>query len=270
MEISRISFEKLQNTRDLGQFTTQDGRKIRPRRLLRSGSLNRLSLEDRAILQNDYQLKLVLDFRTATEKGGEPDTKIHGVTYEWLPILDEETIGISRETEESADGLQMLADFLMRPGFNAKEYMTNTYLALVKSSFSRRQYRKFFDILLDAPEDGAVLWHCSAGKDRVGIGTALLLSALGVAREDIIDDYLATNTFYADTLNQMIAVLTEKAGTKEIIPSIDAFFSVQPQYIECVFDCIDREFSGIDAFLEQEMGLDEQRRTALQDKYLTK
>ena len=68
MEISRIAFEQLQNTRDLGQFTMMDGRRIRPRHLLRSGNLHALSLEDRAILQNDYQLKTVIDFRTETER----------------------------------------------------------------------------------------------------------------------------------------------------------------------------------------------------------
>lgn len=270
MEISRISFEKLNNTRDLGQFTTEDGRRIRPRRLLRSGNLHSLSLEDRAILQNDYQLKIVVDFRTETEKDAEPDTKIGKVQYEWLPILDEATMGISREQESSKDGLKMLADFLMRPGFDAKEYMKNTYKQLVLSDFSRKQYRRFFDILMDAPEDGAVLWHCSAGKDRVGIGTALLLTALGVPREDIIDDYLATNTFYSDTLNRMIGVMTEKAGTKDIIPKVDAFFSVSPVYIEAVFDIIQDDFGGIDAFLENEMGLTQERRTALKEKYLLK
>ena len=168
MDISRITFEQLKNTRDLGQFTAMDGRRIRPRHLLRSGNLHALSLEDRAILQNDYQIKTVIDFRTETEREHEPDTKISGVTYHWIPILDEATMGITHE-ESGKSGMEQLISLLMNEGFDAKQYMIATYRQLVNNSYSRGHYRRFFDILLTAPTDGAVLWHCSAGKDRVGI-----------------------------------------------------------------------------------------------------
>ena len=156
MEISRIAFEQLQNTRDLGQFTMMDGRRIRPRHLLRSGNLHALSLEDRAILQNDYQLKTVIDFRTETEREHEPDTKISGVTYHWVPILDEATMGITHE-ESGKSGMEQLISLLMNEGFDAKQYMIATYRQLVNNSYSRGHYRRFFDILLTAPTDGAVL-----------------------------------------------------------------------------------------------------------------
>lgn len=263
MEISRIAFEQLINTRDLGQFTTTDGKKIRPRHLLRSGNLHALSLEDRAILQNDYQLKTVIDFRTETEREHEPDTKMNGVTYHWIPILDEATMGITREEEGSARGLEQLKAQLLDKSFDAKQYMIETYRQLVRSSYSRGQYRRFFDTLLSAPTDGAILWHCSAGKDRVGIATYLLLCALGVSPETASEDYLATNTFYSDALNAMIAHLTEQTGSKDIIPKIDALFSVSGEYLEAVLREIETKFGGMDAFLEREMGLDAEKREAL-------
>lgn len=268
MDISRIAFEKLQNTRDLGQFVTVEGQRIKPRRLLRSGSLNDLNLEDRAILQNDYQLRTVIDLRTQTERDGEPDSKISHVAYHWIPILDEDTIGISQEKCSSMDGMSQLAIFLMQENFDVKQYMVQTYRHLIASAYSRGQYRKFFDILLSAPEDGALLWHCSAGKDRAGIATALVLYALGVAPDTIEEDYLATNTFYTESINKLIAVLTEKAGTKDIIPQVYAFFSVAPEYLDAVLRIIQTEFGGMDVFLEQEMGLDAEKRQALRTKFL--
>lgn len=267
MEISRIAFEQLQNTRDLGQFTMMDGRRIRPRHLLRSGNLHALSLEDRAILQNDYQLKTVIDFRTETEREHEPDTKISGVTYHWVPILDEATMGITHE-ESGKSGMEQLISLLMNEGFDAKQYMIATYRQLVNNSYSRGHYRRFFDILLTAPTDGAVLWHCSAGKDRVGIATYLLLCALGISPETAAEDYLATNTFYSDTLNAVIAQLTEQTGNRDIIPGIDALFSVKSDYLDAVIHEIQTKFGGMDAFLEHEMGLDEQKRAALCSLYL--
>ncbi|MDO5548018.1 MAG: tyrosine-protein phosphatase [Eubacteriales bacterium] len=270
MEISRIAFEQLKNTRDLGQFTTIDGRTICPRRLLRSGNLHNLSLEDRAILQNDYQLKTVIDFRTETERHSEPDTKIGNVIYHWIPILDEATMGITGDGAKEKDGLQQLRAVLMDQQFDAKQYMIHTYRQLILSSYSRNQYRKFFQLLLTAPTDGAILWHCSAGKDRVGIATFLLLCALGVAEEIAAEDYLATNTFYADSLNQMIAQMVEMTGSKDIIPKIDAMFSVSPDYLNAVRQEIQTKFGGLDAFLEHEIGLDMASRTALQDLFLKK
>lgn len=268
MEISRIAFEKLQNTRDLGQFITVDGQRIRPRRLLRSGNLHDLSLEDRAILQNDYQLRVVIDFRTETERSSEPDTKIGSVEYLWIPILDESTLGITRESETQQSGQDQLISLLKNAKFDAKAYMTDIYRQLVRNESSRSQYRRFFDTLLSAPEDGAVLWHCSAGKDRVGIATVLLLSALGVAQDVVTEDYLATNSFYQETLFQIIAQLTQKAGTKDIIPQIDAFFSVAPEYLDAVREEIDVHFGGMDAFLDQEMGLNQANRTQLREQFL--
>lgn len=268
MDISRIAFEKLQNTRDLGQFTTTEGQKIKPRRLLRSGSLNDLNLEDRAILQNDYQLRTVIDFRTQTERDGEPDSKIAHVEYHWIPILDEDTIGISQDECNTMDGLAQLAAFLMRDNFDVKQYMIETYRHLVASEYCRAQYRKFFDILLTASDEGALLWHCSAGKDRAGIASVFVLYALGVDPAVIEEDYLATNTFYSETLNKLIAVLTEKAGTKDIIPKVYDFFSVAPDYLETVLGVIRTDFGGMDAFLEHEMGLTAEKRQALQDKFL--
>lgn len=270
MEISRIPFEQLKNTRDLGQFTTMDGHSIRLRHLLRSGSLYNLSLEDRAILQNDYQLKTVIDFRTETERNSEPDPKIGNVDYHWIPILDEATMGITRENAGGKDGLQQLAALLMDNRFNAKQYMIDTYRQLVLSSYSRSQYRKFFQILLTAPTDGAILWHCSAGKDRAGIATFLLLCALGVSEDIAAEDYLATNTFYADSLNQIIAKMVEQLGSKDIIPKIDAMFSVSADYLSAVRNEIQAKFGGLEPFLEHEMGLDAANRTALQDLFLMK
>lgn len=268
MDISRIAFEKLHNTRDLGQFTTAEGQKIKPRRLLRSGSLNDLNLEDRAILQNDYQLRTVVDFRTQTERDGEPDSKIAHVEYHWIPILDESTIGISQEECSTMDGMSQLAAFLMQDNFDVKQYMMQTYRQLVASEHCRTQYRKFFDVLLDASDEGALLWHCSAGKDRAGIASVLVLYALGVDPAVIEEDYLATNTFYTDALNKLIAVLTDKAGTKDIIPKVYDFFSVAPEYLDTVLSVIRTEFGGMDAFLEQEMGLTPERRQALKEKFL--
>ena len=94
---------------------------------------------------------------------------------------------LTQKSEE--DMMKLLVQQMSTSEKAAEEYMAGLYRNLVMDPFSRQQYRKFFGILLDQKE-GAVLWHCSAGKDRVGVGTALLLSALGIPRETILADYM--------------------------------------------------------------------------------
>ena len=98
-EIQRIELEGLVNTRDLGGFETVDGRKIRPGRLIRSGELYDATSEDIKKLTQQYHLKTIVDFRTETERAGRPDPDIEGVRYIFNPILNEETMGITREKE---------------------------------------------------------------------------------------------------------------------------------------------------------------------------
>ena len=67
--------------------------------------------------------------------------------------------------------------------------------AAAVSADAAAHYGAFLSLLLDEDNNGSVLWHCSAGKDRVGLGTALLLSVLGVPRELILEDFAASGIF---------------------------------------------------------------------------
>lgn len=145
--------------------------------------------------------------------------------------------------------------------------MAGLYRNLVMDPFSRQQYRKFFDILL-AQEEGAVLWHCSAGKDRVGVGTALLLSALNVPRETILADYMMVNTFTADVVEGHLEKLKERLQNPQLIDCLRELMQVQESYLIRVFQAIEETYGTMDAFLEKEMGLDEERRERLREMYL--
>ena len=101
---ARIPLQSLPNTRDLGALATKDGRHILPRRLLRSGNLYHMSLQDQDTLLDEYHLSTVVDFRTRMEVLEKPDTVLEGVEYHEISIVDEETLGITR----SGNLLEML------------------------------------------------------------------------------------------------------------------------------------------------------------------
>lgn len=261
--IRRIPLEKLPNTRDLGGLPAAGGRQICPHRLLRSGALLWSSAADRAILLEEYGLKTVIDFRTALEREEKPDPKLEGVENIWNPILEEAVMGITREETGEKRGLvQQVLEQTGGDGRGPEEYMRNMYRNLVDEAYSRRQYRKFFEILL-RQEEGAVLWHCTAGKDRVGVATALLLAALGTSREEILADYIKTNEFNAAEVEDILEKVKE-----EYRSAVRLLFVVKASYLESVFDRIEQAYGGMDAFLQKEMGLTPDRLDRLQEMYL--
>lgn len=267
MDIQRISLERLKNTRDLGGFKTADGRRIKPGRLIRSGELSNASASDIQVLVQKYGLCKIVDFRTAAERAQNPDPEILGVEYIVNPIVREETLGITRQEEGMPDGMAQMAALVASGDFDSKSYMAGIYRKVVSDEYSRAQYRRFFEILLENMS-GAVLWHCSAGKDRVGVGTALLLTAFGVPENVIIEDYMKVNEFVADDIEHMITSILKGNDNPVYREHLRTMFMVDASYIKSVFEMIDTQWGSRMTFLEKEMGLDGRRIEALRENYL--
>ena len=108
---------------------------------------------------------------------------------------------------------QKLAD-----GDDAEDQMKKVYRHFVESPHARKQYRHFFDLVLENAEAGATLFHCTAGKDRTGFGAFLLLSLLEVDQSTIKQDYLATNRYLGpflkeSFLDESLAAIKKEFGT---------------------------------------------------------
>lgn len=266
MDIQRIQLQQLANTRDLAGMPAEGQRAIRAGRLLRSGELWGASPEDVRRLQTEHNLRVVVDFRTLKEQQERPDPAISGVRYISLPILSNEAMGVTHEKKADQDVMKMLMGSLEKVEFDSEAYMAGLYRKMLESDFSRNQYGEFFKILLQC-EDGAVLWHCTAGKDRAGVGAALVLEALGTPREQIMQDFLMTNAFTENTRAQQMARIRERTGSEAAAKQLEILFSVHPSYLEAVWKAIDTEFGGSAAFLQQEMGVGEPERQRLLQLY---
>lgn len=266
MKSNRIPLAGLRNTRDLGGFCTRDGRRVREHRCIRSGELSAMTEEDGKILLKEYGLRTVVDFRTETERAEKPDPVLPGVRYIHNPILREQTLGITRERPN--DGV--IASFLgamNSEGFTGSSYMAGIYASIVSEPYSQQQYGRFFDLLL-TQEEGAILWHCSAGKDRVGVGTVLFLTALGVPEEDAAADYLMTNAYLAEDIRQMVQSITASRGSDEGAEEIAALFSVNEAYMESVFRAMKETCGSTEGYLRQAIGLTEEKLERLKGLYL--
>lgn len=146
----RIKLEKLPNTRDLGGIKTIDGKKILPRRLIRSGTLYEATGEDIRILSHQCRLGTVIDFRTETEQRQKPDPKMPGIYNISNPILDEKTVGITFEEEEAEaeegerDAIKSILLHASSLGGKPETYVDRLYEDLVLNHHASDSYSRFF------------------------------------------------------------------------------------------------------------------------------
>jgi|GEM_PF-8100 len=266
--LGKIQLKGSGNTRDLGGYLSKDGRKIKPRKLIRSAELSALTESDIEILVNEYDLKVIIDFRTQREVLQKPDVTIEGARYIRNPIFDEKVLGVTREAvTEITNPVELMISYVCQMNGKILSQMESIYLGLVTNEYAINQYSKFFDILLDN-EEGAVLWHCSAGKDRVGFGTALLLSALGVELDTVIEDYLYTNDCVKEQNSVLMKAVSDITKDPEIQKGVEIVNTVHRNLLESTFAKIDKVYGSLESFLENQIGLSSDKIERLKDKYL--
>lgn len=266
---SLIRLTGVSNTRDLGGIQTVDGRTIRHKRLIRSGTLEKATREDIRILTEDYQMKTIIDFRNTIERMQRPDPQIEGVTVYVNPIMKDEVFGITHEEDGWKDKhpIEGLIRYCQGANNDAEGIIAKMYANYILNDFGIAQYRKFFRYLSEH-SNGAVLWHCTAGKDRVGTGTALLLSALGVDRKTILEDYLKTNLYVKEETDFLIQEAGKAGADKETLKAITVLLGVCREYMETVFATIEQYYGSMQNYLEKAMGLTNDKIVRLQEMYL--
>ncbi|KAA8997280.1 tyrosine-protein phosphatase [Affinibrenneria salicis] len=241
------------NFRDLGGNRAADGRRIRQGKLFRSGSLDLLSEADCRHLAG-VPVADVVDYRDPDEAAARPDILWSGARYHAVPanpLRHEVTANL-----ESLSAEQLAA-------FDARAFMLELYRRL---PFDNAAYRQLAS-LLRQPSQGALVQHCAVGKDRTGIGSALVLFALGADEQTVLEDYLLTQTtlapFRQQLLTQLSATLNDKA-----LRQFDWVLSVQEVFLMTALREIRARYDSIDNWLTVEYGLDSEARAGLQARYL--
>ncbi|WP_246173991.1 tyrosine-protein phosphatase [Paraburkholderia hayleyella] len=231
-----LPFERIGNLRDLGGLSAVDGQTIQKGRLFRSANPGLASPADIARLQT-FGLDVVVDFRTPEERSA--DEAPFAAAFVWLlePVLG-----------GNLSPVQLLPILKHSTPQDTEAMMTGFYRELPVA------YQAQFKALLTLGEQNrTLLYHCTAGKDRTGFATALLLSALGVAREAIFEDYLKSNRSNAAT----DSVMGERVAAAGLDPAVvQRLLSVQADYLQAALDVIDAQYGGIERYLRDTLQAD--------------
>jgi protein-tyrosine phosphatase len=231
------------NFRDLGGYVGHAGRAVRWRRLFRSDHLAGLTDGDKEHLAG-IGLARSFDFRGVAERAATP-YELSGLTQHSLaiePRVVQRIQGLVSQGESpSARTMALL--------------MQDLYRSFVDDQSHR--FAELFGHLLEADEP--VVFHCTAGKDRTGFAAALVLLALGVSHDDVMQDYLLTNQVFQPPIEPQSDLPAE---------ALQVLWQVQADFLEAAVQVIERDHGGLDRYLVERMGLGAAAQRRLRERYL--
>lgn len=249
-----VPLERGSNFRDLGGYVTADGRRVRWGKIYRSGAMPLLSDRDYDQL-GALRISSIIDLRSTDERQIAPDE------------LDDRTGAMFLSNDYSLR--KLMAGMATGNG----EYV---YRGIGKSLAP--QYRSIFRRLL--ANDGATMFHCSAGQDRTGVAAALILSALGVPRKTILADYHLSTQLRrpqyemppinpADWPGNPIVPYYVAGQSKPGGPKAEPLYSAKGiSHLVQFFEVIDQEYGSVEMYLQKELGITPLEIVQLKKNYL--
>ncbi|MBP6563175.1 MAG: tyrosine-protein phosphatase [Neisseriaceae bacterium] len=248
----------LVNFRALEGYVGHNGRALKPRTLLRSGELYQLDAADSLRLQQDYQLRTIVDFRGTQEVDTRPNTVIPHADYHHIDIM-QATAGHSASM---SDLMQSITHD------SAQQVMFDIYDTLVISPSAQQGYHDFIQLLL-AQKEGAVLFHCFAGKDRTGMAAAIVLQLLGVAEADIMADYLATNAQREQANAAIVAAAKGRGMDEDQLSALGQVLRVEADYLTHAFNSMQQHYGGFANYVLAALKLKPAEMSELRRRYLS-
>ena len=268
LERQLIGLKGVINARELGGYENKHDRVIKRCKLIRTGQLYSADTKDKKILNEDYNVGTIIDFRSEFETASQPDPPIFGARYYNLPVLalrftESDLQKIQRSSEENENGIRLM--LLAEAGMTAD---TAVYDRIMFGEPAKKAYKRFFELLLENDDEHSVLFHCTQGKDRTGIAAALLLTLLDVPDEIIMSDYLLTNSANARIIQSDIDAVMLHNADNGIIDSVRRMNGVSEYLIEYVLSKARVEYGSVRDFIKKTYELSEADIAELNQKYL--
>ncbi|MFE2021578.1 tyrosine-protein phosphatase [Streptomyces sp. NPDC059499] len=227
-----VQLEGAVNFRDAGGYRTADGHWVKMGEIYRSDALDKLTAADLAKLRR-LSIRTVYDLRTESERGGAPDRVPSGATHVVADVLAGSP-GFTTMPTTAAEATAMMVE--------GEKFM-------VSGDTAASAYRTVFSGIADDDAHG-VLFHCTAGKDRTGWANAALLTALGVPRNTVMADYLASNDYRAEANAAALASMPPQQA-EVYKPLLD----VRAEYLNSGFEEVTQAFGSFRTYEQRTLGM---------------
>ena len=240
-----VALQGASNFRDVGGVQTADGHRVRTGLVFRSDALAHLTDQDLEALRG-LKLHMVCDLRSEAERTAAPDRlpeQVEAIVADVTP--GSPAMGSPAQDRQAAEMFRALVA-------QGSDGMVQLYRRFVSTEPALAAYGKLFHRLAERSSLPTLL-HCTAGKDRTGWGAAVLQTMLGVPREVVMQDYLASNQ-HLESLNEAMKNRLPDPSYAEALKPI--LFN-QPAYLDAAFDEVDKRFGSFDAYLHQGLDLND-------------
>ncbi len=245
------------NFRDLGGYRSADGRSVKWGLLYRSNALDKLSEADQAYLER-LGLQRIVDFRAADETEDAPDRLAPPLATAVLHLpIEFKGLNVRQFRRRILHG-------------DTAGLRFDTLLVDANQAMVRQFSPVFRDWLHGLTADGGApqVFHCTAGKDRTGFAAAVLLLSLGVPRDTMMQDYLASNAYLEAANTRSMCLMRVFSLFRTDPASVRPLLIVEPQYLDSAFGAMQQDYGSIDGYLQQALGVDAAFRQQLRERFL--
>ena len=251
-EYRLLPMDGAHNTRELGGYKTIDGKSVKWGMLFRSDKLSGISKTDEEYLKK-LGISKIIDFRSEGEKAEDPDIIPAEIDYLEMPINVDGAMRPKIEAVLKGETDKEVKSFLI----DANREFVNDY---------RDVYENFLRSLID---DGTpTLFHCTAGKDRAGFAAAITLIALGVSKEDVIADYMKTNAFTKERIEEMLGQIKLMSLYQTDVEILRPLLGVEQIYIETAFEEAEEKYGSLENFIREGLNISDKDIKHLRNQFL--
>ncbi|MFG1797887.1 tyrosine-protein phosphatase [Nocardia sp. NPDC049149] len=245
----KIDLQGAVNARDIGGYRTYDGAKVKSGKAIRADSLEKLTAADLQKLAG-LNVKTVVDLRTQAEiQFAGPDKLPQGAQLVARPIDD---TGLFQKLLQVIQLRDPVKQEEMLGNGKAEEIMKGVYTSFLTPA-SRAAFGQTVKDL--ANTDKATLYHCTAGKDRTGFLTYVVLRAIGVPEATAKQDYLLSNQYRA-AADAALRQQVKQAGLMQNPDLLIPLQEVRNQYLDTAVAKLEQDYGSFGKFLTQGLGLD--------------
>lgn len=240
-----INILGVQNFRDLGGYPSYPTKKrLRWGMIYRSAQIDSLECYSRRELKN-IGIKTIIDLRSQGELEGRTPLQ-EGFKVVSIPIKTGDMEDILKGVQEE----KIKSDTVYRMVERMNRELVMNY---------HKEYRQIFDVLLDKANYPVVI-HCSSGKGRTGIASALILASLGVNSDNIMEDYRLSNDYFNIPKASKYAYNLPPRSQE----AITTVYSAKEDFLNAAKEEIERRYGDVDTYLHRAIGLSKEEIKKLQ------